>query len=66
MAEIRMKLEPFRFPNFLRLAGQIGPGFHVGRLSDDEAAAYWDDLKAEWLEHVRKKRDRYTETADAD
>lgn len=47
----------FRLPNFLHIGNRSGPTMSVGDLADEDAEKFWDWMKAEWLEHVRKRRE---------
>ena len=55
MTTTTVHIEPFLFPNFLRVREWEGYTYPVGLLSQEQAAAYWDELKPLWLEHVARK-----------
>lgn len=59
---VTIKARQFLFPNFLVLevpghtdtvSMDVGAAFP----SDQDAGAYWDGVKAAWIEHVRDRRD---------
>lgn len=52
---IEVHIEPFTFPNFLRVKEWTDHPYPVAMLSQEQAAAYWDELKPLWLQHVAKK-----------
>lgn len=60
---IEVKIEPFRFPNYLRMEQfsvadprNLRDMFPVGYLTEEQAAAYWDELRPLWLEHVKNRQ----------
>jgi len=63
--EINVKLLPFSFPNFIRIdidsretdGNRVKVGKAVHEFTDEQAEAYWDAMKPQWLEHVSKKRE---------
>lgn len=56
--KVNVDLQPFRLPNFLLFNvrdtdnGQVD----VGALSDDEADAYFEEMRGAWKNHVRNRR----------
>lgn len=57
---LTLRVKPIKFPNFITIdderltsKGKIA----VARLSDDQAAIFWDSMKSAWLEHVAARRD---------
>lgn len=52
---IEVTPQAFGFPNFLNLK-ELDDKLPVHMLSDEQAAAYWDDMKPLWLAHVAQKR----------
>lgn len=54
--EKKFTLAPFSFPNYLRIEG-MEEAFSVGKLTDEEAADYWDHARNAWLGHVRQRRE---------
>lgn len=55
---IDVHLEPFGFPNFLKVTEwkEQGCSFPVAHLSVEQAKAYWDEMKEHWVEHVLARR----------
>ncbi len=56
MSAIEVNLLPFTFPNFIKVQEWTDHTYPVAMLSDEIAAAYWDELKPLWLAHVAEKR----------
>ena len=54
---VTVHIEPFNFPNFLKVREWAEHSYPVSMLSDAEAAAYWDELRPLWLAHVARKRE---------
>lgn len=54
--DISFKVAAFGFVNYVRFEGMEG-SFSVGKLTDEQAGQYWDDLRADWIAHVRKRRE---------
>lgn len=52
---IEVHLEPFSFPNFLKVREWTEHTYAVAMLTPEQAAAYWDELKPLWLKHVADK-----------
>jgi len=56
VSKATVELLPFGFANFLRVKEWADHTFPVAHLSDEQAAAYWDELKPLWLAHVQNRR----------
>ena len=65
MAIVTIRTKPFSYANFVHLDIPNLPGQHdvsaaidVGQAfpTDEDAARYWDDAKAGWMENVRQRR----------
>jgi hypothetical protein len=52
---IEAHLEPMTFPNFLRVSEWSEHTYPVAMLSPAQAAAYWDAMRAYWLQHCADK-----------
>jgi len=60
---ISIKAKPLQYPNFVILdipktMASDGASLDVGLAfpTDDLASEFWDQAKAGWMEHVRKRR----------
>ncbi len=53
---IEVHMEEMSFPNFLRVKEWKDSTYPVALLTDEQAAAFWDEQKPKWLEHVAKRR----------
>lgn len=61
MVDYVMKVQHFRLPNFVRVAGphQSEAEEHmidVALMSDEQAVEYWDGMKTAWLNHIAQRR----------
>jgi hypothetical protein len=64
-----VKVEMFKLPNFMRIAG-MGPDagvLDVGHLFPTDTAAedFWNESRRKWVEHVAKRRNALTVSGDA-
>jgi hypothetical protein len=65
--ELRVNAAPFRPPNFVTITALGSEGkLDVGHLSDENASAYWDDMKGVWLKHVKARRKALKEGGDGE
>ena len=58
--DVEVKIKPFRLPSFVSVHLANDPNgtlLSVGRMTEAQAEAYWDDMKEEWLAHVAQKRE---------
>jgi len=68
----KLNVKMFKLPNFLqldvRLVGLTATemAMDIGLLfpHDEEASAFWDDAKSDWMEHVRKRRAAQSENSE--
>jgi hypothetical protein len=58
---IEVHLEPFMFPNFLKVREWNEHTYPVHMLSPQQAAEYWDECKLLWLQHVADKAKAHKE-----
>ncbi len=52
---IEVHLEPFNFPNFLKVREWSEHTYPVAMLSPQQAMAYWDEIRPLWLQHCADK-----------
>lgn len=53
---MKVNIEPFRLPNFVRPTLLPDLPLDVGSMTDDEARAYWRQVEERWVQHVAKRR----------
>lgn len=54
-----VQIGQFVMPNFVSMTVMgCESKQSVGHLSDEQASAYWDEMKYVWLAHVKKIRER--------
>ena len=53
---MKFRVAAFGFVNYVRFEG-MKETFSVGKLTDEQAGEYWDDLRSAWISHVRKRRE---------
>ena len=60
MAQVKLEVEMFQMPNFMRVKAIAGDskGVDVGALfpTNNDAAEFWDEAKLIWLAHVERRR----------